>query len=89
LNDVEADSCFFDFMKQRGPTLIEKEVDDVDERVGSGTPKTTEQVVDDLTTKQVTSALDIWYPTWKEYAFHDAKDACAFENGDSFSVQVF
>ncbi len=82
LNDVEADACFADFMKQRGPTLIEKEINDADERPGTGTPRTTEEIVTDLTAQQVTSALDIWNPSWADYAFHGAKDACAFENGD-------
>jgi len=82
LNDVEADACFSDFMRQRGPTLIEKEINDVNETVGSGTPRSTDEIVADLTTKQVTSALDIWKPSWADYAFHGAAKACAFENGD-------
>jgi hypothetical protein len=82
LNDVEADSCFSDFMTKRGPMLIEKEVNDRKQQVGTGTPKTTEEIVADLTTKPVTTTLDIWYPTWFEYLFRDAKNACAFEDGD-------
>ena len=82
LNAVESDSCFSDFMTQRGPTLIEKEVNDVNQKVGTGTPKTTDEIISDLTQKQVTSVLDIWHPSWADYVFRGAAKACAFENGD-------
>jgi len=82
LNAVEADSCFSNFMTKRGPQLIEKEVNDREPKVGTGTPRTTQEIVDDLTQKPVTSVLDIWKPSLVDYAFDDAHKVCGFENGD-------